>query len=297
MTPKIVLSAVTCGGRNELASKLAHRHELYGFEGFLGCRASANSLRECERRGGGVATSLHGPWWARNGRQYWLESGTRTQQLETRVWNAILGPIEENPTLAIARELNIPVVLHGGVVFELENLGKLNLLEGIHVRVENNDAPFSLFTPDNQDGFFVCMRAAKLLERNGIEASICLDIEHLAKTRGWNSGEDFIRNVLFPSLALIVSDNLPISAFHLCDYMPGGADVKGGGHRPFGEGDLPIQSIISYLRERFPQAEMVIEIAGSAMQYLALNVLGAGESRAKRVVRESVAFILGACRR
>jgi len=262
MAPKIVVSAATCGGHNGLASKLVHDYELYGFEGFLGRRASANSLRECERRGGGVATSLHGPWWARNGRQYWLDNGTRGQKVETSVWNALLGPIEENPTLAVARKLNIPVVLHGGVIFELENLGKLGLLEGIHVRVENNDAPFSLYTPDNFDGLFACMRAVKLLGRHGIEASVCLDIEHLAKTRGWESGDDFIRDVLYQSLALIVSDNTPISAFHLCDYAPSGAGIKGGGHCPFGAGKLPIEGIISCLWGRFPHAEMVIEIAG-----------------------------------
>lgn len=269
-----VLSSVACGGNLELTFRVARECGYEGVELLVPRGTTADELNRLRDKWGVRVRSIHGAPWTKIGLQHELDNPAR--RLKAKILNRYFGPLEENPGIAIARELRIPIILHAGAVLELEHMEKLITLHGSRVRVENCDVLLAIPGREKQfDGMLVADKAFELLSNANIRASICLDVEHMAcelAACGTWSG------VLYPEFAVnldmkhhiqgwINSHTESVQSIHLCDWH-----FDGRGHLRYGEGMLPLKEIIKLLRmfdaERAvisaaPPLDYVVEVASS----------------------------------
>ncbi len=281
MTPRcfVTLSAVVTALRLDLAFKLAAKFGYDGVEVMPTRLTSVHSVVRAQKKYNTWATSVHGPFWTRKKVWNLLIHGDVSRKLEAIVFGCLLlGSFESNPARKIARSLGIPIVLHPGVIFELEHQRKLGLLKGLKVWVENDDLVGF--------GVEVAKRAYDLLEKAGIEVRLVCDIEHLAK-EFWNECENFLDLL---NRVIANTNGRRIAQFHICDLDPGAKDIKGGGHKRFGEGKLPIQEILSRVRALRPEARVVVEVSKESM-YKKPWLSREDRGWAEETARESIATI------
>jgi sugar phosphate isomerase/epimerase len=216
-----------------------------------------------------------------------MSHGNSRRRLFAKFVGRFFGTVEENPGIEVAYDLGVPIILHGGTVFELELTGQFNLLEGVEVRVENCDTNLTLKNHEF-DGDTIADQATQLLIENGITAHRCLDIEHLVREliACGDIGEVFPETLLLPHIRRWLADHHNSArSVHLCDFL----STKQG-HLPCGEGNLPLAEIARLFRQldternsknlSIPLLDLVAEPASKDWQtllsYLAKGRVGYG---------------------
>lgn|GEM_PF-6018980 len=291
-----ILSSASTAMNLTLAFALAKRFGYEGVEILPHRFVTSEGVRALEEKWDIKATSVHLPWWTWRGAWYWLgwRSTARTfrqewrgvggnsitgymtatlvalltdlfiHKIQTLTWLLIMGPLGDgpldNPGLKLARELDLPVVVHPGPILELvqppldgwppdpqEREGWKKWIKGqlaifkeiVEVRIENNDAPFH---PDSNSGggmdqALFCLHMLQKIAGHP-NAKLVFDGEHLAKEIGfW--GLMSLESKLLPILRKLPRGS--VVEAHICGYDPGEGGVKKGGHLPLSAGSFPIR--------------------------------------------------------
>lgn len=295
---KFILSAVTVCMQLSWAKQALSGH---GAIEFMLHKKSWYNWRIWRREAKWVAenhdkiSAFHASFHAVIGYRADIASSSWKRMLEMWRWLKVLGGIEDpaNPTLALARKYKIPVVVHAGVILELEAMGldPGELFAGVHVRVENNDEPCK-WNDGKADGVLLAGTIAKKLRRTyAVDAGITLDLEHLAIEIGWFGSLGQYMKAL--RSAVDEDASWPLESVHVCDYDPMRPGFKAGKHLVPGEGILPLEQALRYLVRKFPDVELVLEAPGGVLPFVAGYIFGLGRKRAIENAKRGLGFIYG----
>lgn len=228
-----------------------------------------------------VRLAFHLSWWGENAYGYWRRHRQLKRRAGAIALRHLLGLVEEqDEIIRFAKQNAIPVLVHGGTVFELQREDKFGMLDGCEVLIENNADRFHPSTPNCIDGMASALGAYDLLTNIG-NPSFVLDIPHLAQFREWQGG-NFIEDLLEPTLTEI--GDRRVAGFHLCDYSP----IRPG-HLPFGEGILPlraiVEGIVDYVRRRDLDTYLAIEILPPMLSGAITAVTGLGMKKLMQIAQ------------
>ena len=250
---KTALSSNSCGLNIPLTFRVAKEIGYSGVEIIPLRNTTVRGIERLVDKYNLPVLSVHGPWWTEVIQNLTIAEGSRHERLEALFWRQKIGAFESNNAAKIAEALNVPMILHPGLVFEIFEQGLESAIENVEIRVENDDSAFHPFTPDKTNGLRAAIAAYDTFGLSGL----VLDLEHLAKYERYNGApQDFISG-LNRAISAIGDRNL--AEIHICDYQPG---VKGGGHLAMGKGRLPLGTSVNRLVEVNANLQFTIEAAG-----------------------------------
>ncbi len=238
----IAISDVACWGDKDVAHRVARElMGLYGVE-----LTPFRAFDESDIDSGVVA--FHGsPLVTRRSLYNRLRFGPRSEVKFAILWQLMIGPLFGTPGIEIAREYQIPIILHHENILELMLSEEISKLKDLSVLVENsNFFSHPLIKGDLLESF---SRALRCVCSVVDDVGIVVDVEHLAQYHpsGGYSLEEFCDHV----------ENLaPIAEFHICDSVPG---KRWQGHLVPGRGTMPLKEQLACIGFWYPEVPVVLE--------------------------------------
>ncbi|PIP21528.1 MAG: hypothetical protein COX39_02285 [Candidatus Nealsonbacteria bacterium CG23_combo_of_CG06-09_8_20_14_all_40_13] len=290
MPTKLILSNASCCFHDPTSFFLAADLNYDGLEICPKAKTTYQLLARLSHRFNIPVCSFHVPWWTSYGYQWWMVSGNKEEKRETKIWKRVLGVVENSPVFNLARRFGVPIIIHPGVVYELKELGRLELLKGLEIRLEMNTIKHPL-TPHGDDGLQAVIDASQMLKSANFLVKGVIDCEHLALEFGWRGKGDFIQNILQPTIKKIREAGIEVAEAHICDYDPKVKSLKRGGHLVPGTGSMQLIDTIPYLLSEFPNLDLTVEVAPWSIKEFLLIFLGLGKRRARPSIHQSADFI------
>ena len=238
----MAISDVACWGDKKICIEVADALQLRGVE-LMPFRRFDQKLIDSG------TLAFHGPL-LKGGSESMLTRmryGSSREIPEVLFWKLLIGSLGSNPALRLARDQEIPLVLHQETILELAGYGQLDRLMGLRLLIENsNFTNHPLIKGDVVGSYF---RAIELAQGSAMSVQALIDLEHLAISkwpRPYDLGE-FLDSV---------EQLVPIGEFHVCDSIPG---KEWRSHLIPGEGTSNLAEQLGLIGRRFPKALVVLE--------------------------------------
>jgi hypothetical protein len=260
----ILLSSVAAGLRPQIALPVAMQ---YGYDGI-----ELHSIWGYMPEGGKGVYSVHAPWWTRSGRDALMRTQTASGNFQTMFWNQCVRTFERSRAIEYAhRSVRKRLIVHVGLAWEIlmDGVDVVKKFDGLEVSIEEGDTPTHfLFEGPRPENTANVVRTYDYLASRGVNVSITLDPEHMAKN-SWDGEGSFFDRAFMPAMELI--GDRRVAEIHLVDYVEGGGGLKAGGNQPLGTGDLELERVVRFLARRpidYPDIDYVVELAGGWLNIL-----------------------------
>lgn len=254
------LSSASCGCDSRLVFSQAKRYGIEYVEIVPFKKETARRLCRYQAMYGVKIGSIHGAMWMPNMYRY-LVKNDPVKKYETMVARWLSGTLLENPGLRIARNLEVPIVLHSGIWFEmlqnpLQGLSPSRLfLSGCELSWEAASYPHP-WASGGAEGLEATIDAYDACRRRQISSSITLDNAHLARVLRGITPEQALEK------AAEVIGRRRVFQVHFSDVRLADNYYRDINHLPLGSGDIDVAESLRLIRQLWPDAFITIEVLG-----------------------------------